>query len=71
MPIATGTSFYNFPTFTNVSLNHFLIYIYPDLRYTFGIGKWYQDTINLNKSYQEAKLVLWFGEEWLGNGGIV
>lgn len=26
VPIATGTSFYNFPTFTNVSLNHFLIY---------------------------------------------
>lgn len=32
-----------------------------------GIGKWYQDTTNLNKSYQEAKLALQFGQIWFEN----
>nr|WP_295973348.1 PucR family transcriptional regulator [uncultured Bacillus sp.] len=29
-----------------------------------GIGKWYQDTTFLNKSYQEARLALKFGQGW-------
>lgn len=29
-----------------------------------GIGKWYQDTTHLNKSYQEAKMALQFGAIW-------
>ena len=32
-----------------------------------GIGRWYQDTVNLNKSYQEAKMALQFGKVWLEN----
>lgn len=61
-------------SFINKVVNQFVKSLstqYPDLRYTFGIGKWYQDTINLNKSYQEAKLALQFGEEWLGDGSVV
>ena len=34
----------------------------PDI--AIGIGKWYQDTVKLNKSYQEAKLALQFGHRW-------
>lgn len=33
-------------------------------QFTIGIGKWYEDTIYLNKSYQEAKLALKFGQRW-------
>ena len=44
---------------------------WSNLQYTLGIGKWYQDTVNLNKSYQEAKLALQFGKEWFGNGRSV
>lgn len=40
---------------------------WSNLRYNIGIGKWYQDTINLNKSYQEAKLALRFGKYWFGD----
>jgi len=32
-----------------------------------GIGKWCQDSVNLNKSYQEAKMALQFGKVWLEN----
>jgi sugar diacid utilization regulator len=35
-----------------------------------GIGKWYQDSINLNKSYQEAKIALQFGKVWLENNRV-
>lgn len=35
-----------------------------------GIGKWYQDTINLNKSYQEAKIALQFGKVWFENKNV-
>lgn len=32
-----------------------------------GIGKWYSDTIYLNKSYQEAKMAMEFGKKWFEN----
>lgn len=35
-----------------------------------GIGKWYQDTLYLNKSYQEAKLALQFGQTWFENKSV-
>ena len=35
-----------------------------------GIGKWYQDSIHLNKSYQEAKMALQFGKVWLENNHV-
>jgi len=35
-----------------------------DCSFHIGIGKWYQDTTFLNKSYQEAKLALQFGQGW-------
>jgi sugar diacid utilization regulator len=35
-----------------------------------GIGKWYQDSVHLNKSYQEAKMALQFGKVWLENNHI-
>lgn len=35
-----------------------------------GIGKWYEDTTYLNKSYQEAKLALRFGRIWFENKRI-
>lgn len=37
---------------------------YPELIIYIGIGKWYNDTINLNKSYQEAKTAIQFGKVW-------
>ncbi|GHH99896.1 PucR family transcriptional regulator [Neobacillus kokaensis] len=37
---------------------------WPDCQFWIGIGKWYQDSINLNKSYQEAKIALQFGQVW-------
>lgn len=40
---------------------------WSNFRFKIGIGKWYQDTINLNKSYQEAKLALQFGQNWFEN----
>ncbi|WP_057773857.1 PucR family transcriptional regulator [Cytobacillus dafuensis] len=40
---------------------------WSNIRFKIGIGKWYQDTINLNKSYQEAKLALQFGQSWFEN----
>lgn len=36
----------------------------PDLELDIGIGKWYDDTIDLNKSYQEAKIAILFGKLW-------
>ena len=35
-----------------------------------GIGKWYQDSVNLNKSYQEAKMALQFGQVWFENNHV-
>lgn len=35
-----------------------------------GIGKWYQDTTHLNKSYQEAKMALQFGQIWFENKNV-
>lgn len=40
---------------------------WPHCQFSIGIGKWYQDTINLNKSYQEAKMALQFGHIWSEN----
>lgn len=40
---------------------------WPGCQFHIGIGKWYQDSINLNKSYQEAKMALQFGKVWLEN----
>ncbi|MCQ6282024.1 CdaR family transcriptional regulator [Bacillus sp. EB600] len=40
---------------------------WPHCKFSIGIGKWYQDTINLNKSYQEAKMALQFGQVWFEN----
>ncbi|MGG0720004.1 helix-turn-helix domain-containing protein [Robertmurraya massiliosenegalensis] len=37
---------------------------WSQFQFTIGIGKWYEDTIHLNKSYQEAKLALKFGQRW-------
>ncbi|WP_338469715.1 helix-turn-helix domain-containing protein [Niallia sp. XMNu-256] len=39
-------------------------------QFRLGIGKWYQDTVNLNKSYQEAKMALQFGKVWLENNHV-
>ncbi len=36
-------------------------------QFSIGIGKWYQDTVHLNKSYQEAKMALQFGHVWFEN----
>lgn len=36
-------------------------------QFLIGIGNWYQDTTYLNKSYQEAKLALKFGDIWFKN----
>lgn len=36
-----------------------------------GIGKWYQNSINLNKSYQEAKLALQLGQTWDENKQLI
>lgn len=38
-----------------------------DFEFQIGIGKWYRDTLLLNKSYQEARLALKFGQIWLEN----
>lgn len=40
---------------------------YSNCQFSIGIGKWYQDTIHLNKSYQEAKMALQFGHVWFEN----
>ncbi|WP_203553066.1 helix-turn-helix domain-containing protein [Bacillus sp. B15-48] len=37
---------------------------WENIIFKIGIGKCYQDTTELNKSYQEAKLALEFGQEW-------
>lgn len=42
----------------------------PGFQFQIGIGKWYQTTMFLNKSYQEAKLALKFGEIWLEGNNI-
>ncbi|MFZ7942816.1 PucR family transcriptional regulator [Neobacillus sp. 19] len=41
-----------------------LLSMWPNGQFCIGIGKWYQDSINLNKSYQEAKVALQFGQVW-------
>lgn len=33
-------------------------------KFFIGIGKWYQNTTHMNKSYQEAKMALQFGSVW-------
>ncbi len=43
---------------------------WPDYEFIFGIGKWYQDTTDLNKSYQEAKIALQFGRDWFEKRNI-
>lgn len=40
---------------------------WTNTQFNIGIGKWYKDTTNLNKCYQEAKLSLKFGKDWFGN----
>lgn len=42
----------------------------PEFQFQIGIGKWYKDTLYLNKSYQEAKLALKFGKLWLEGRSI-
>lgn len=37
---------------------------WEDCSFHIGIGKWHQETTFLNKSYQEAKLALQFGQGW-------
>jgi sugar diacid utilization regulator len=44
-----------------------LKHTWPQWQFSIGIGKWYQDTVNLNKSYQEAKMALQFGHVWFEN----
>lgn len=44
--------------------------IFPTCLVSIGIGKWYFDTIHLNKSYQEAKIALQFGKVWFENKRI-
>lgn len=48
----------------------FLSNLWPDNLFKIGIGKWYQDTVYLNKSYQEANLALQFGQIWQENNQI-
>ena len=43
---------------------------WPEIQIQIGIGKWYQSTLFLNKSYQEAKLALKFGQIWLEDRNI-
>ncbi|MBM4765346.1 helix-turn-helix domain-containing protein [Bacillus sp. B15-48] len=43
---------------------------FPTWKIQIGIGKWYNDTISLNKSFQEAKIAMQFGEKWFGNQQI-
>lgn len=44
--------------------------IFPMCQMHIGIGKWYFDTIDLNKSYQEAKIAIQFGKIWFENKRI-
>ncbi|KAA9022901.1 PucR family transcriptional regulator [Niallia endozanthoxylica] len=43
---------------------------WPGCQFHIGIGKWCQDSVNLNKSYQEAKMALQFGKVWLENDHV-
>ena len=43
---------------------------WTDCQFHVGIGRWYQDSVNLNKSYQEAKMALQFGKVWLENNHV-
>jgi sugar diacid utilization regulator len=43
---------------------------WPQYQFYIGIGKWYQDTLNLNKSYQEAQQAITFGRKWFENKRI-
>lgn len=40
---------------------------FPNYITQIGIGKWYSDTIDLNKSYQGAKMAIQFGKVWFEN----
>lgn len=43
---------------------------FSEYKFFAGIGKWYQDTLFLNKSYQEAKLAHQFGQTWFDNKNV-
>lgn len=45
-------------------IEHEIIKSFPQYDVYIGIGKWYHDTIDLNKSYQEAKIAIQFGRVW-------
>lgn len=48
-------------------LNQLMVSNFPYCQFFIGIGKWYQDTTHLTKSYQEAKMALQFGQVWFEN----
>lgn len=39
--------------------------------FNIGIGELYEDSTYLNKSYQEAKMAMRFGESWFGNKKVI
>lgn len=43
---------------------------FKEHQFFIGIGKWYKNTLFLNKSYQEAKLALQFGQTWFDNKNV-
>lgn len=43
---------------------------WTNLQFKFGIGEWYGNSMNLNKSYQEGKLALQFGQFWFHDRNI-
>lgn len=43
---------------------------WPQYQFSIGIGKCYEDTIFLNKSYQEANHALRFGQLWFENNNV-
>lgn len=51
-------------------LIHELTTQWPQSEFSIGIGKWYNNTTFLNKSYQEANQALKFGEVWFENTNI-
>lgn len=55
---------------TAIELEEGLSSNWQDYQFHIGIGKLYQESTFLNKSYQEAKLALKFGEIWLEGKNI-
>lgn len=47
-----------------------IIKSFPQYDVYIGIGKWYRDTMDLNKSFHEAKIALQFGKLWFENKQI-